>query len=148
MKNGTESSLNKHKVVNLLLAFSLILLFTVVAVIEISEYESKKSSKTPKVESVESNNSIKEESTLVNEYELENGNFECGIDFEEGKYDVVAVEGKGTVMCTMVVNQCLAEENKIDKEKGVYKYSTFKNATFKKGDVLKISRLKIKLIRK
>ena len=71
---------------------------------------------------------------------LSNGKYEAGNDFEPGKYDIVAVKGGGNVMCPGSINAIMGV-----KDNDMYQRE-YKNITFKKGQILDIRNVTIKLI--
>ena len=76
---------------------------------------------------------------------LSSGKYEAGKDFEVGKYNLVAVKGGGNVICN---------DNGLNAIMGIKENEMFgdmyekeyKNITFKKGQILNIDRVTIKLV--
>ena len=75
--------------------------------------------------------------------QLSAGNYTVGTDFPAGTYDLSAVSGEGNVICNngiIFLNAVLSTE----PETGL-STSTYKNVTFKAGNVLKISQVTISI---
>lgn len=77
------------------------------------------------------------------EVQLISGNYTCGIDFPEGKYDIIAVSGNGNVSSSNMYSGGLNEIMGTPADE--FSIDTFNNAKFKKGDVLSVSSVTIKI---
>lgn len=90
---------------------------------------------------------VKEETKI---YEFYNGQFECGVEFEPGKYDIIAIKESGNVHCAgNGLNQIMGIEGKNEQcgVEGFFK-EEYRNSKFKKGDILELDGIGIKLIKK
>ena len=76
------------------------------------------------------------------EYNISNGNYKCGIDFDEGTYNIIATSGSGNVICM---------ENRLNTIMAVNEDSLhqteYHNITFKKGNVLELLDIGVKLVK-
>ena len=77
--------------------------------------------------------------------QLTNGSYTAGVDFQEGKYDLYAVAGKGTVFYTDSEDYTNHFNEMMAVNAGSYYISSYQNAKLTRGVVIQISGVTIEL---
>lgn len=95
--------------------------------------------KNPKEEPIENEEEL---NTNDGSIILSNGYYETGLDFKEGKYDLIAISGGGHVLSGDLINAIMGPSSE-----GSYQRE-YKNIDFPKGAILKIDGVKLRLVPK
>lgn len=77
--------------------------------------------------------------------QLSNGSYIAGVDFPEGKYDLYAVAGKGTVSYSDPEDYTNYLHERMAVKEGSYYISSYQNARLNRGVVIQISGVTIEL---
>jgi hypothetical protein len=87
------------------------------------------------------------ETDLRETIELSSGNYIAGEDFIAGRYDIVAVSGKGTVSSSnMNINAMIGAEKDLNDLTAKYYETEYRNITLNEGITLKIDGVTVRLI--
>jgi len=78
-----------------------------------------------------------------NTHYYSNGNYECGVDFEPGTYDITATQGNGNVYSSNAYSGGINAIMGVDDD-GFYE-KEYKNISFEDGDTLTVEGLTIRL---
>lgn len=126
--------------------------FAVGAVVAVVNEPDEKSSNDVKPvassEKTESKDSPKEEVKPIDStpFELSNGNYIAGEDFDAGTYDIVAISGSGTVSSSNMFDGGI--HAMMSGKQSEYYEKEYKNISLPKGTTLKIDGVTIELTRK
>lgn len=76
---------------------------------------------------------------------LGNGNFEAGVDFEAGSYDIIAISGGGNVISSNMFDGGINAVMGVDQSFDFYE-KEYKNIKLPQGTTLKVDGVEIKLV--